>query len=211
MSKLEIHEVPVTPFQQNCTVLVCADTGAAAVCDCGDAGPVLALLGKLGVEASMILATHGHLDHVGGTAELKRATGLDFWYPPADDMWLERLQHQVQLYGWGPVETPRYEHELHGGDRLQLGHAELEVRHCPGHTPGHVIFVDAAGAQMVAGDVIFSGSVGRTDFPGGSWEQLERSIREQVYSLPDDTLIHCGHGPTTTVGREAMTNPFVRR
>jgi len=211
MSRLEIHEVPVTPFQQNCTVLVCAETGAAAVCDCGDAAPALALLERLGVEAKMILATHGHLDHVAGTAELKDATGLEFWYPPADDMWLERLEHQAQVYGWGPVRVPVYERELHGGDRLQLGQVELEVRHCPGHTPGHMVFVDHAGGQLVAGDVIFAGSVGRTDFPGGSWDELQQSIREQVYTLPDETLIHCGHGPTTTVGREAASNPFVRR
>ncbi len=211
MSRLEIHEVPVTPFQQNSTLLVCAETGAAAACDCGDAAPLLARAEQLGVRLEKVVATHGHLDHVGGTAELKAAAGLEFWYPPADDYWLERLPDQARLYGWGPVQVPAAEHELRGGDTLRVGQVELEVRHCPGHTPGHVVFVDHQGGQMVAGDVIFAGSVGRTDFPGGSWEQLERSIREQVYSLPDSTLIHCGHGPTTTVGQEARFNPLVRR
>ncbi len=211
MSRLEIHEVPVTPFLQNCTLLVCTETGKAAVCDCGDAGPVLARAAELGVELEKVVATHGHLDHVGGTAELLAATGLEFWFPPEDGYWLDGLADQARLYGWGPIERPRVDHELRGGDTLRVGAVELEVRHCPGHTPGHVVFVDHAGGQMVAGDVIFAGSVGRTDFPGGSWEQLQCSIREQIYTLPDPTVIHCGHGPTTTVGQEARTNPLVRR
>ncbi|RMH03999.1 MAG: MBL fold metallo-hydrolase [Planctomycetota bacterium] len=211
MCALEIHEIPVTPFEQNCTLLVCPETGAAAVCDCGDAGPVLARAAELGVEIGRILATHGHLDHVAGTAELKAATGAEFWYPSGDAMWLQHLPDQARMYGWGPVEVPECEHDLAEGDRIEIGRAVLEVRHCPGHTPGHVVFYDAAGGRLVAGDVLFAGSVGRTDFPGGSWAELERSIRTRIYTLPDETVVHCGHGPATTVGREAATNPFVRR
>lgn len=211
MSHLDIHEIPVTVLLQNCTLLVCAETGAAAVCDCGDAGPVLARIAQLGVDVRMILATHGHIDHIGGTAELKRALGVEFWYPEQDRFWLDRLRDQADMFAWGEVEPPVPDHDLRDGDRLRIGTCELAVLHCPGHAPGHMVLHDATGAQLVAGDVLFAGSVGRTDFPGGSWETLEHSIRTRIYTLPDETVVHCGHGPATTVGREARTNPFVRR
>ena len=207
---LRIHEVTVTPFEQNCTILVCEETGEAAVCDCGDAAPVLARLAQLGVRPVKILATHGHLDHIGGTAELQRILRVPFWFPSGDDFWRLALTQQAATFGFPEVEVPQPDHDLQDGDVVTIGACRLDVIHCPGHTPGHVVLHDAAGKQLIAGDVLFRGSIGRTDFPRGSFRDLERSIRERLYVLPPETVVHCGHGPTTTIGHEARTNPFVR-
>lgn len=207
---LEVVEIPVTPFQQNCTLLICTTTGKAAVCDCGDAVPVLAEIAARKVEVELILATHGHLDHIGGTAPLQKALGVPFLFHSDDDFWRLSLPEQGAKYGFPGIPIPEPDGELVHGQRVKVGEVEFEVRHCPGHTPGHVVFYEAKSGTLIAGDVIFQGSVGRTDFPRGSFPDLERSIKQQVYSLPDETLIHCGHGPTTTVGQEARSNPFVR-
>lgn len=207
---LEIHEVAVTPFEQNCTILVCSETRAAAVVDCGDAAPVLARLEELGVAPQLILGTHGHLDHIGGTAELQRALGVPFLFPPEDDFWRLAIPQQAASFGFPPTEIPEPDGPLRDGDVVRVGACELEVIACPGHTPGHVVLHDRAGKQLIAGDVLFRGSIGRTDFPRGSFRDLERSIRERLYVLPPETVVHCGHGPTTTIGHEARTNPFVR-
>lgn len=207
---LQVIEIPVTPFQQNCTLLICEQTRRAAVCDCGDAAPVLAEIAEREVQVELILATHGHLDHIGGTAELQDALGVPFLFPSEDDFWRVGLTQQAAAYGFPPVRVPEPDGPLEHGQRITIGEVELEVRHCPGHTPGHVVFYDAESKTLIAGDVIFQGSIGRTDFPRGSFPELERSIREQIYTLPADTLIHCGHGPTTKVGHEARSNPFVR-
>lgn len=207
---LEIHEVIVTPYLQNATILVCSKTGRAAACDVGDAGPVLDKIAELGCELEKIIATHGHLDHIAGTEEMKRLTGCEFWFPRGDDFIRENLPAQAEVYGWGPIKVPAVEHDVNKLDVLRVGDQELQIRHCPGHTPGHVVYFHEHSSQLIAGDVIFAGSVGRTDFPRGSWEDLQDSIRRQIYSLPPATKIHCGHGPSTSVGFEASNNPFVR-
>lgn len=207
---LEIHEVPVTPFMQNCTILRCTETGRGVVIDCGDAAPVLQRIAALDVQIERILATHGHLDHIGGTAELQQALQVPFLFPSGDDFWRLGLPEQARMFGAAEAAIPEPDGDLHEGDRIPVGAGELEVLHCPGHTPGHVVFFDRADEQLIAGDVLFNGSIGRTDFPRGSFEQLERSIREKLYVLPPQTVVHCGHGPTTTIGHEAATNPFVR-
>jgi hydroxyacylglutathione hydrolase len=205
-----IHEVPVTPFMQNCTLWVDEGSGEAIACDVGDAGPVQAKLAALGATLKLIVATHGHLDHIGGTAALKEATGVPFLFPSGDDFWRLGLPEQASMFGGGEVDIPEVDGDLKEGDAVRLGAIRMEVLHCPGHTPGHVVFHDPVGQRVVAGDVLFQGSVGRTDFPRGSFPQLEASIRSKLYTLPAETLVHCGHGPTTTIGEEARCNPFVR-
>lgn len=205
-----ILEIPVTPFQQNCTLWFQEDTKQAIACDVGDAAPVLAELKRRGLKLELIVATHGHLDHIGGTAELKRATGVPFHFPSGDDFWRIGLPQQASMFGGGTVEIPEVDADLQQGDVVEIGRMRMEVRHCPGHTPGHVVFYDPVGGRVIAGDVLFQGSIGRTDFPRGSFEQLEKSIKEQLYTLPPETLVHCGHGPTTTIGQEATSNPFVQ-
>lgn len=207
---LEIYEVPVTPFMQNCTLLVCSETKKAAVCDCGDAGPVIRAAEQLGVTIEKVIATHGHLDHIGGTAELKEALGIPFHFPRGDDYLREGLVQQAMMYGFPPVEIPEVDFDLKAGEPMVIGNVSLEVLFCPGHTKGHVVFFDPVGKQAIAGDVLFQGGIGRSDLPGGNEAQLFESIRTQLYTLPPETVVHCGHGPTTTIGREAVSNPFVR-
>lgn len=207
---LEVHTIPVTPFLQNCTVLVDPASGQAAVCDCGDAGPVLAFLRERDLDVRCILATHGHIDHVAGTGELRRALGVPFLFPPGDLLWLRELPRQAQAFGLPPVPPPQVDGELREGTPVAVGAVELDVLHCPGHTPGHVCFYAPEAGIVVAGDVLFRGSIGRTDLPGGSFPELARSIREKLYTLPPETVVYCGHGPPTTIGEEARTNPFVR-
>ena len=207
---LEVHTVQVTPFVQNCTLLVCSKTGRAAICDCGEAAPVLAKVEEMGLEVEKILATHGHLDHISGTAEAKKALGVPFFFPSGDEFLRVALPEQANLYGWGEVESPEPDGDIQEGMDLKVGDTPLEVLHCPGHTPGHVVFHDAESEAVIVGDVLFQGSVGRTDFPRGSWEDLQDSIRTKLYTLPGHTLCHCGHGPTTSISREADSNPFVR-
>jgi len=205
-----ILEIPVTPFQQNCTLWFDEESQQAIACDVGDAAPVLAEIKRRQLKLQLIVATHGHLDHIGGTAELKAATGVPFWFPSGDDFWRVGLPQQASMFGGGSVEIPEVDRDLQHGDVVEIGRMRMEVRHCPGHTPGHVVFYDPVGQRVVAGDVLFQGSIGRTDFPRGSFEELEKSIKEQLYTLPGETLVHCGHGPTTTIGQEARSNPFVR-
>lgn len=207
---LEVHTVPVTPFQQNATVLVCSETRCAVVVDAGDSEPLLRKIEALGVTVEAVLATHGHLDHIGGTAELLEHLGVPFFYPSGDVDWLESLPQQATQFGLPQVAVPEVAGDLVHGQILKVGEVELEVRHCPGHTRGHIVLVDHATPCAVVGDVLFAGSIGRTDFPGGSFEQLEHSIREQLYGLPGETVVYCGHGPETTIAQERATNPFVR-
>tara|TARA_B100000959_G_scaffold170521_1_gene178586 strand:- start:4794 stop:5423 length:630 start_codon:yes stop_codon:yes gene_type:complete len=207
---LEVHEIPVTPYIQNATLLVCTETLVAAACDVGEAAPVLERAKQLGCKIEVVLGTHGHLDHIAGTAEIMEETGAPFFFPKDDDFLRESLPQQAANYGWAPIQVPKVHRDLKGGDEVQVGELVLEVLHCPGHTPGHLCFYEKESGQLIAGDVLFAGSVGRTDFPRGSWEDLQDSIRNQLYPLPGDTVVHCGHGPATTIGREATTNPFVR-
>ncbi|MDP6849835.1 MAG: MBL fold metallo-hydrolase [Planctomycetota bacterium] len=207
---LEVHEVPVTPYQQNATLLLCTETMKAAACDVGDSAPILERASQLGCTIEIILGTHGHLDHIAGTANLMELTSAPFYFPQDDDFLRETLPQQAAHYGWAPVQVPEVNRNLKGGERVEFGNITLEVLHCPGHTPGHICFYEKESGRLIAGDVIFAGSVGRTDFPKGSWEDLQNSIRHRLYPLPAETVVHCGHGPSTTIGREAATNPFVR-
>jgi len=204
--------IPVTPFVQNCTLVWCEETMKGAVVDPGgDVDTILQAVADNGVQLEKIMLTHGHLDHAGGTADLVEQLGLPIEGPHEDDkFWIDAMPQQGQMFGVRPPRTFTPDRWLVAGDTVDVGNLTFEVRHCPGHTPGHVIFFHEPSRLALVGDVLFSGSIGRTDFPGGSYETLIRSIKEQLWPLGDDVEFICGHGPNSTFGQERRTNPFVR-
>lgn len=203
--------IPVTPFQQNCSLLWCERTMRGAVVDPGgEIERIVAAARRHGVEIERILLTHGHIDHAGGTADLARELRVPVEGPQREDaFWIEAMPRQSQMFGFPPLQTFTPERWLEQGDRVRFGEVELEVRHCPGHTPGHVIFFNRRDRIAVVGDVLFRGSIGRTDLPRGDYETLLRSITEQLWPLGDDVTFIPGHGPLSTFGEERETNPFV--
>ncbi|GAA0795794.1 MBL fold metallo-hydrolase [Marinobacterium sediminicola] len=203
--------IPVTPFQQNCTLLWCEQTRKAAVVDPGgDLARIKAAVAEEGVELEKILLTHAHIDHAGGSAALARDLSLTIEGPGRDDeFWIEGLPKQSQMFGFPDVEVFTPDRWLEDGDRVRFGEVTLEVIHCPGHTPGHVVFYHRPSALALVGDVLFQGSIGRTDFPRGDHATLIRSIREKLFPLGDEIDFIPGHGPMSTFGLERQTNPFV--
>ena len=203
--------IPVTPFQQNCSLVWCDVTRQAAVIDPGgDLDKVLAAVDNAGVTLTTILLTHAHVDHAGATAELARRQQLPIIGPHrGDQFWIDGLAEQGRMFGLGHSESFEPDQWLVDGDRVSLGKGGFEVRHCPGHTPGHVIFFSAPDRLAFVGDVLFAGSIGRTDFPGGDYDTLVRSIRDNLFVLGDDVRFVPGHGPMSTFGAERRTNPFV--
>lgn len=208
---LQYQIIPVTHYQQNCTLLWCDQTREAAVVDPGgDIERILTAVNQLGVTLTQILLTHGHLDHVGGTAALIKRLGLPVIGPHVDDLfWINLLPQQAQMMGFAAVDGFTPTRLLQHGDQVKVGACELGVLHCPGHTPGHVIFYDPVGHLALVGDVLFKGSIGRTDFPRGNHQDLINSIRERVFPLGDEVRFIPGHGPMSTLGHERATNPFV--
>ena len=202
--------IPVTPFAQNCSLVWCERSGAGAVIDPGgDLDRILAAVRKENVRLEKILLTHAHIDHAGGTAELSRTLKLPVEGPHrGDQFWIDGLAEQGRMFGLGRCDSFTPDRWLDEGDRVQVGDLEFEVRHCPGHTPGHVVFYSAAERLAFVGDVLFAGSIGRTDFPGGDYDTLIRSIRERLFTLGDDVRFVPGHGPMSTFGDERRTNPF---
>ena len=213
-AQLYLEVFAVGPIQANCVLLGDSAAGEVVVIDPGDEGERIAeRVGASGLRPTMILHTHGHLDHVAGTAELAQLLGgrLPIGLHPDEIDLYRNAPVQGRMFGL-EVEAPPEPTLLYkNGQKLQVGGLELEVRHAPGHSPGGVAFVVSGGEApvVIVGDVLFAGSIGRTDLMGGSFPVLERSIREQLYTLPDDTRVVCGHGPDTTIGRERASNPFV--
>ena len=203
--------VPVTPFQQNCTVIWCEKTMRGAVVDPGgDVDRILQVADNASVVLETILLTHGHLDHAGGAADLAARRGLPIEGPhPADKFWLDGMAQQCRVFGLPVMPAFIPDRWLATGDQVSVGHLSFAVKHCPGHTPGHVIFFNDEARLALVGDVLFAGSIGRTDFPGGDYDTLIQSIRDQLLPLGDDVAFIPGHGPMSTFGEERRTNPFV--
>jgi glyoxylase-like metal-dependent hydrolase (beta-lactamase superfamily II) len=206
-----VFVAPVTPLRQNCTVVWCAKTNKAAVIDPGgEVEAVLAEINRKGLTVEKIWITHGHLDHAGGAAKLQSLTGVPIEGPHPDDLfWIEGIEAQGMMYGMPEAKSFKTDRWLADGDRVTLGETEFEVYHCPGHTPGHVVFHHREARFAQVGDVLFKGSIGRTDFPRGNYDQLIASITGRLWPLGDDVRFVPGHGPTSTFGEERRTNPFV--
>ncbi len=211
MTTLRAAIVPVTPFQQNCSIIWCDATKRAAVVDPGgDVDMIAQAILQQGVIVETILLTHGHVDHAGGAAELKDRLGVPVVGPhAADAMLLDSLPSVGRMYGLAGVRAVTPDRWLQEGDQVTIGEAAFDVLHCPGHSPGSVVFVNAENRFALVGDVLFRGSVGRTDLPGGDHAALLRSIREKLLPLGDDITFICGHGPPSTIGAERTSNPFL--
>ncbi|QIL01882.1 MBL fold metallo-hydrolase [Sphingomonas sinipercae] len=201
---------PVTPLQQNCTLLWCTQTMLGAFVDPGgDLARLKAVAQQAGVTVEKILLTHGHIDHAGQAGVLAAELGVPIEGPHEDDrFWIDRLPEDGAKYGvpGDPFEPDRW---LADGDRVTVGELTLDVRHCPGHTPGHVVFHHPESKLALVGDVLFRGSIGRTDFPRGNHQALLDSITQRLWPMGEDTAFIPGHGPMSTFGHERRTNPYV--
>jgi len=212
MGQLNAIIVPVTPFQQNCTILFDADDKSGVVVDPGgDVDRILAALEENAIRAGEIWITHGHIDHAGGAMDLKDALGIAIIGPHEADLpLLSNLEAQALRFGLaGKVRNCTPDHFLTEGETVSFGEHAFEVLHCPGHAPGHVVFYDRAEKFAHVGDVLFRGSVGRTDLPGGNHAALIASIKEKLLPLGDDIGFLCGHGPGGRFGDERRGNPFL--
>lgn len=195
--------VPVTPFQQNCSIVWCDEANQAAIIDPGgDLDELLRAVDQTGAELVQIWLTHAHIDHAGGTAELAEKLKLPIIGPhTGDQFWIDQLPAQGAMFGFPPSQAFTPTRWLHDGDTVSLGKHVFTVRHCPGHTPGHVIFHSAELNRAFVGDVLFAGSIGRTDFPQGNHEQLITSITQRLWPYGNDTVFIPGHGPESTFGQ----------
>ncbi|MBP7913843.1 MAG: MBL fold metallo-hydrolase [Vitreoscilla sp.] len=208
---MRYHTIPVTPFQQNCSLIWCDRTNQAALIDPGgEVERLKAEVARRGLTLVALWLTHAHIDHAGGTGTLARELGLPIIGPhPGDQFWIDGLPQQSKMFGFPPAEPFTPTRWLDDGDELTLGESRLTVRHCPGHTPGHVVFHSAEAKRCFVGDVLFAGSMGRTDFPGGDHATLVASITQRLWPMGDDTVFIPGHGPESSFGQERRTNPYV--
>lgn len=218
---IKIETFVQTAFQQNTRIVSCSDTGEAICIDPGEASPeVAAYVRDNGLTLKAQIMTHGHLDHVGGAhfihEEFPDADVLvhkeeeDLYYSlPQQPLLMGIPQHQLAALGMNYEDPPKVTHNPQHGEIIEIGKLRFEIRHCPGHTLGHIVLVEASEEKVFTGDCLFHGTVGRTDLPGGNHKTLIDSINAQVMSLPDKFAVCCGHGPDTTVGRERVSNPFL--
>lgn len=209
---MKIEVIPVTPLEQNCSLLICEKTGRGALVDPGgDPERIAAVVERHGVTLEKILVTHGHFDHAAAVGAIARDLALPIEGPHRDDRFLlESLPEWCAQFGFPPAEVFTPDRWLAQGDRVSFGEQGMEVLHTPGHTPGHVVFFHRDQGVAIVGDVIFKGSIGRTDFPRGDHPTLLASIRERLWPLGDEVTLYPGHGPTTTVGEERAYNPFLQ-
>ncbi len=203
--------IPVTPFQQNCSIVWCDEAKKAAIIDPGgDLDVLLRSVDSTGAKLEQIWVTHAHIDHAGAVAELAERLNLPIIGPhPGDQFWIDQLPAQGAMFGFKPSRAFAPTRWLHDGDSVSLGAYTLQVRHCPGHTPGHVVFYSKDLNRAFVGDVLFAGSIGRTDFPQGNYDQLIASITERLWPLGNETVFIPGHGPESSFGQERRSNPFV--
>ncbi|AUX92978.1 MBL fold metallo-hydrolase [Mixta gaviniae] len=208
---MDYHIIPVTAFAQNCSLIWCGKTREAALVDPGgDAQLIKQQVAAQNVTVKAVLLTHGHLDHVGAAAELAAHYKVSIVGPhKLDAFWLDALPVQSQMFGLAECAPLTPDRWLEEGETVEVGETTLEVLHCPGHTPGHIVFFDRAGRLLISGDVIFSGGVGRTDFPQGDHQALIKAIKTKLLPLGDDITFIPGHGPISTLGRERISNPFL--
>lgn len=208
---LRYQTIPVTPFAQNCSVVWCDQTQDAAVIDPGgDLDQILAFVKSSGLHLKAIWLTHAHIDHAGGVATLAARESLPIVGPHrGDQFWIDGLPQAGKMYGFPPAGVFTPDRWLEDGDTVSIGQSTLLVRHCPGHTPGHVVFYSPAIGRAFVGDVLFAGSIGRTDFPQGNHADLISSIKNKLWPMGNDTVFIPGHGPESTFGRERISNPYV--
>ncbi|WDE13784.1 MBL fold metallo-hydrolase [Thalassomonas haliotis] len=208
---LQYQIIPVTPFQQNCTIFWCDETMQAAVVDPGgDIDKLIAFIGEKKLTLAKVLLTHAHIDHAGATQAMVDHFGVKIEGPHSEDQfWIDLIPEQKQRFGFTHAEAFQTDRWLEQGDKVHFGNIELEVYFCPGHTPGHVVFFHRPTKLAQVGDVLFRGSVGRTDFPRGDSATLIKSIKENLFPLGDDVRFIPGHGPMGTFGEERIHNPYV--
>jgi len=203
-----LETLPTGPLDVNCWIIGCEDTGECIVIDPGGDGPlILEKMNEMKLEAVMVINTHGHFDHIGGNAFLIENTSARLMMHKADELFLKDASEHALMWGMEFEESPAPEIHLVDGDKLTIDSIVLKILHTPGHSPGSISIL--AENHLFAGDLLFSGSIGRTDLSGGDYAQLISSVREKVFVLPDDTIVHPGHGPDTSVGVEKRTNPFL--
>jgi hydroxyacylglutathione hydrolase len=209
--KVDVRMFTVGPVQENCFIVRAQDSDRAVIVDPGDeAERLLEAIAALGVSVEAILLTHTHFDHVGAVSPVARATGAPVYCPELETVVLANIMDFVPWPGFGPFESYDADHTVKGGETLELAGLKLDVVFTPGHSPGHVTYAISDGPLLLSGDVLFQGSVGRTDLPGGDWPTLSRSIESLINTFPAETVVYPGHMGITTLGQERDTNPFLR-
>lgn len=209
---MKIIVIPVTPFEQNCSLVICEQTQTAAIVDPGgDVERILQIVEQQGVKVDKVILTHGHLDHVGGTQAIANKLSAPIIGPEKEDLfWLAQLEAQSQRFGFPMTLSFEPNQWLEEDDIVEVGNIKLKVLHIPGHTPGHIALYDEQSKQVIVGDILFNGGIGRYDFPKSDGQLLIQGIKEKLLTLPAETTVYPGHGPTTTIGKEKASNPFLR-
>ncbi|EAT11007.1 MBL fold metallo-hydrolase [Bermanella marisrubri] len=209
---LEYRIVPVTPFQQNCSIIWCSETKEAAVVDPGgDLHLIEQAVDDLGVQVKQVLLTHCHIDHAGMTQDVSEKHQVPIVGPQKEEQfWIDMLPQQAAMFNFPQAKSFSPDRWLEEGDEVKVGNETLSVLHCPGHTPGHVVFYNANSQLAIVGDVLFMGGIGRTDFPMGDHQTLINAIQQKLFALPEETQFIPGHGPMSTIGHEKRSNPFVK-
>ena len=208
---MNIEIIPVTAFQQNCSLIWDDEKNAAIIDPGGEAEKLIGRIEELGLNLEAILLTHAHLDHVGAAEQVKQHFGVEIWGPQEEDRFLfDSLPEQSQRFGMPMIHAFLPDRWLHEGETIHAGGGIFEILHLPGHTPGHIGFIEKQKKAAFTGDVLFQGSIGRTDLPGGNYTQLISAIREKLFKLNGDMIIIAGHGPYSTIEHEKTNNPFLK-